>query len=81
MKEAIGADTPRSGPGNQQQKTKQAQEQEKKKKKEREGDEGKENKKPSTRKVNPQAHANYRSLKIRNRGGRGGRNFGRFRRR
>ncbi|CEL07436.1 hypothetical protein ASPCAL10593 [Aspergillus calidoustus] len=81
MKEAIGADTPRSGPGNQQEKTKQAQEQEKKKKKEREGDEGKENKKPSTRKVNPQAHANYRSLKIRNRGGRGGRNFGRFRRR
>ncbi|KAL3453447.1 DNA replication/checkpoint protein [Aspergillus insuetus] len=82
MKEAIGADTPRSGSGsgNQQQKTKQAQEQEKKKKKEREGEEGKENKKPSTRKVNPQAHANYRSLKIRNRGGRG-RNFGRFRRR
>ncbi|KAL4921826.1 DNA replication/checkpoint protein [Aspergillus aurantiobrunneus] len=37
-------------------------------------------KKPSTRKVNPQAHANYRSLKIRNRGGRG-RGSARFRRR
>ncbi|KAJ5652079.1 hypothetical protein N7507_009505 [Penicillium longicatenatum] len=36
-------------------------------------------KKPRDRKINPQAHANYRSLKIRNRGGtRGG---GRFRRR
>ncbi|KAJ0426285.1 DNA replication/checkpoint protein [Aspergillus carlsbadensis] len=81
MKEAIGADTPRSGSGNQQEKVKRAEEQEKKKKKGQEGDEGKENKKPSTRKVNPQAHANYRSLKIRNRGGRGGRNFGRFRRR
>ncbi|KAJ5538427.1 hypothetical protein N7494_007906 [Penicillium frequentans] len=37
-------------------------------------------KKPRDRKINPQAHANYRSLKIRNRGGtRGG--GGRFRRR
>ncbi|KAJ5623227.1 hypothetical protein N7490_011832 [Penicillium lividum] len=36
-------------------------------------------KKPRDRKINPQAHANYRSLKIKNRGGsRGG---GRFRRR
>ncbi|KAL4926890.1 protein sld2 [Aspergillus undulatus] len=47
------------------------------------GKEEKENKKPASapRKYNPNAHshANYRSLKIRNRGG--GRNFGRFRRR
>ncbi|KAJ5161080.1 hypothetical protein N7492_006472 [Penicillium capsulatum] len=34
--------------------------------------------KPQPRKINPQAHANYRSLKIGNRGSRGG---GRFRRR
>lgn len=38
----------------------------------------KEEKKPKPRKVNPQTHANYRSLKIGNRGSRGG---GRFRRR
>lgn len=37
-----------------------------------------EEKKPKERKVNPQTHANYRSLKIHNRGSRGG---GRFRRR
>lgn len=37
-----------------------------------------EGKKPKPRKVNPQTHANYRSLKIGNRGSRGG---GRFRRR
>ncbi|KAJ5965545.1 hypothetical protein N7481_012259 [Penicillium waksmanii] len=36
-----------------------------------------EKKKPKERKVNPQTHANYRSLKIHNRGSRGG---GRFRR-
>ncbi|THC88458.1 hypothetical protein EYZ11_012099 [Aspergillus tanneri] len=39
-----------------------------------------ENKKPRERKVNPEAHANYRSLKIRNRGTKG-RGAGRFRRR
>jgi hypothetical protein len=39
-----------------------------------------EEKKPHARKVNPQAHANYRSLKIGNRGGSRGRG-GRFRRR
>ncbi|KAJ5306161.1 hypothetical protein N7508_005176 [Penicillium antarcticum] len=39
-----------------------------------------EGKKPYARKVNPQAHANYRSLKIGNRGGSRGRG-GRFRRR
>lgn len=38
----------------------------------------KEEKKPKERKINPQAHANYRSLKIHNRGSRG---RGRFRRR
>lgn len=38
----------------------------------------KEEKKPKPRKVNPQTHANYRSIKIGNRGSRGG---GRFRRR
>ncbi|KAL5000184.1 DNA replication/checkpoint protein [Aspergillus recurvatus] len=79
MKEAIEA----AGPGSD---TKQAQEREKKAKaKEKEKEKGNIDtnaKKPSTRKINPQAHANYRSLKIRNRGGRaGGRNFGRFRRR
>ncbi|PYH98261.1 hypothetical protein BO71DRAFT_416373 [Aspergillus ellipticus CBS 707.79] len=37
-------------------------------------------KKPRARKVNPEAHANYRSLKIRNRGSKG-RGAGRFRRR
>ncbi|KAL4980638.1 DNA replication/checkpoint protein [Aspergillus desertorum] len=78
LKEAIGASGAVSD-------TKQAQEREKAKAKENEKE--KENidtkaKKPSTRTINPQAHANYRSLKIRNRGGRaGGRNFGRFRRR
>ncbi|KAL3482424.1 DNA replication/checkpoint protein [Aspergillus californicus] len=50
--------------------------------KEAQAQEEKENKKLSGRKVNPNAHANYRSLKIRNRGSKaGGRNFGRFRRR
>ncbi|KAL4810104.1 DNA replication/checkpoint protein [Aspergillus unguis] len=77
MKEAIGSS------GSQTNQTKQVKENEKKanartKAKETEEKE----KKPSTRKINPQAHANYRSLKIRNRGGRGGgRGFGRFRRR
>ncbi|KAL3463016.1 DNA replication/checkpoint protein [Aspergillus heterothallicus] len=79
MKEAIGAGKPQPGAEDQQEKAKKSEA--KKEKKERDGDDAKENKKPSTRKVNPQAHANYRSLKIRNRGGRGGRNFGRFRRR
>ncbi|BDD62442.1 hypothetical protein MAP00_007409 [Monascus purpureus] len=37
-------------------------------------------KKPRARKINPEAHANYRSLKIRNRSHKG-RGFGRFRRR
>ncbi|KAL4818067.1 DNA replication regulator sld2 [Aspergillus spinulosporus] len=74
MKEAIGA-------AGKDSVTKQAQERQKVKAKE---EQEKENidmnaKKPSTRKINPQAHANYRTLKIRNRGG--GRNFGRFRRR
>ncbi|KAL2815512.1 DNA replication/checkpoint protein [Aspergillus granulosus] len=79
MKEAIGAGKPPAGPGDfEKAKLSEAKEN---KKKERERDAEKESKKPSTRKVNPQAHANYRSLKIRNRGGRGGRNFGRFRRR
>ncbi|KAL4908091.1 DNA replication/checkpoint protein [Aspergillus multicolor] len=79
MKEAIGA----AGPGKD---AKQAQERENKAKAKKQ-DSDKENidtntKKPPTRKYNPQAHANYRSLKIRNRGGRaGGRGFGRFRRR
>jgi hypothetical protein len=74
MKEAIGA----AGQGSD---TKQAQEQQKVKAKEKKEKENIDTnaKKPSTRKINPQAHANYRSLKIRNRGG--GRNFGRFRRR
>ncbi|KAL2835036.1 DNA replication/checkpoint protein [Aspergillus cavernicola] len=72
MKEAIGATKAPATEKNQLEKTKQAQAQKK--------EEGMENKKPSTRKVNPQAHANYRSLKIRNRGSKG-RNFGRFRRR
>ncbi|KAL2831257.1 DNA replication/checkpoint protein [Aspergillus pseudoustus] len=81
MKEAIGAGKFPADSGVQQEKAKQSEAKKEKKKKERDGDAGKENKKPSTRKVNPQAHANYRSLKIRNRGGRGGRNFGRFRRR
>ncbi|KAJ5115049.1 hypothetical protein NUU61_000808 [Penicillium alfredii] len=40
---------------------------------------GKEEKKPRARKINPQAHANYRSLKIGNKGSRG--RGGRFRRR
>lgn len=39
-----------------------------------------EKKQPRPRKVNPEAHANYRSLKIRNRGSKG-RGAGRFRRR
>ncbi|CBF83517.1 hypothetical protein AN3040.2 [Aspergillus nidulans FGSC A4] len=74
MKEAIGA----TGQGSD---TKQAQERQKVKAKEKKEKENIDTnaKKPSTRKINPQAHANYRSLKIRNRGG--GRNFGRFRRR
>ncbi|KAL4744977.1 DNA replication regulator sld2 [Aspergillus terricola var. indicus] len=76
MKEAIGA-------AGQDSDAKQVQERQKVKAKEKKEKE-KENidtnaKKPSTRKINPQAHANYRALKIRNRGG--GRNFGRFRRR
>ncbi|KAI9370145.1 DNA replication/checkpoint protein [Aspergillus egyptiacus] len=70
MKEAIGTVKPPSKQPDQLGKAKQAREQEK----------DKENKKPSTRKVDPQAHANYRSLKIRNKGSKG-RNFGRFRRR
>ncbi|KAL6240114.1 DNA replication/checkpoint protein [Aspergillus navahoensis] len=77
MREAIGA----AGLGSDR---KQAQEREKKTKaKEKEKENIDTNaKKPTTRKINPQAHANYRSLKLRNRGGRaGGRNFGRFRRR
>ncbi|KAL4988260.1 DNA replication regulator sld2 [Aspergillus falconensis] len=76
MKEAIGA----VGLGSD---TKQAQEREKKAKaKEKEKENIDTNtKKPSKRKINPQAHANYRSLKIRNRGGRTGGRFGRFRRR
>ncbi|KAL4739465.1 DNA replication/checkpoint protein [Aspergillus similis] len=76
MKEAIGAAGQDSG-------TKQAQREKVKAKEKKETENIDTNaKKPSTRKINPQAHANYRSLKIRNRGGRaGGRNFGRFRRR
>ncbi|KKK23071.1 hypothetical protein ARAM_006603 [Aspergillus rambellii] len=70
MKEAIGVVDPQ--PKHQQdtaKKSSQAKEKEKEP----------ETKKPSTRKINPQAHANYRSLKIRNRGsqGRYGRRFGR----
>ncbi|KAL2865867.1 protein sld2 [Aspergillus lucknowensis] len=72
MKEAIGDTKPHTKDPLERAKQRQKQE--------KESSDGKENKKPSARKVNPQAHANYRSLKIRNRGGRG-RNFGRFRRR
>lgn len=76
MKEAIeNADEQSKG----SHETKQPQQQEKKKRKEKEKENVEKN--PSTRKINPQAHANYRSLKIRNRGGGRGRGFGRFRRR
>ncbi|KAL4779404.1 DNA replication/checkpoint protein [Aspergillus varians] len=83
MKEAIGA---AGGQGNDKDngtRPVQVQGQKEKEEKEKEEKEEKENKKPSTRKFNPQAHANYRSLKIRNRGGkgRGGGYGGRFRRR
>ncbi|KAL4870747.1 DNA replication/checkpoint protein [Aspergillus spectabilis] len=77
MREAIGIGKTesQSQPTTEQVRAREAQKEKEKEKKEKE-------KKPSTRKINPQAHANYRSLKIRNRGGRaGGRGFGRFRRR
>lgn len=77
MKEAIG-NAGEQSKGSLEAKQPQQQEKEKKRR-------GKENdnveKKPSTRKINPQAHANYRSLNIRNRGGGRGRGFRRFRRR
>jgi hypothetical protein len=74
MKEAIGTT------GEQSRGSHQPQQQEKEKKRKEKEKENVE-KEPSTRKINPQAHANYRSLKIRNRGGGRGRGFGRFRRR
>ncbi|KAL4879640.1 DNA replication/checkpoint protein [Aspergillus karnatakaensis] len=79
MREAIGSTKAESRVKAEQARARDAEK--KAKEKEKEKDEERE-KKASTRKVNPQAHANYRSLKIRNRGGKaGGRGFGRFRRR
>lgn len=85
MKEAIGASGSQARETSQvkQNETKaKAKAKEKEKEKEKE-EKGKGKKLSTTRKVNPEAHANYRSLKIRNRGGgrAGGRGYGRFRRR
>ncbi|KAL5337352.1 DNA replication/checkpoint protein [Aspergillus crustosus] len=78
MREAIGTGKTQSQSTAEQARARDAQ---KEKEKETEKEEEKE-RKQSTRKINPQAHANYRSLKIRNRGGKaGGRGYGRFRRR
>ncbi|OJI83737.1 hypothetical protein ASPTUDRAFT_190184 [Aspergillus tubingensis CBS 134.48] len=75
MKEAIEADKPQGRAKDQE-----VDNEKKKKKEEEEKTKEKTQTQPRARKVNPAAHANYRSLKLRNRGSKG-RYGGRFGRR
>lgn len=79
MKEAISADS-KNNPQESSQSSEKAKEKAKQKEKEKKDKEKEESAKPRARKVNPEAHANYRSLNIRNKNIKG-RGAGRFRRR